>query len=171
MDDNSEKVDEIIDNLVSELYEVIDTNKNSQDELEEVDLGIKDDFSEKIIQDLNSNSENISSLKTDELNISSDIPSSSNEISFTNLFEEETESSLLEDISNDSKEDLFNNEEKQDDSFTTALTPVDNIDNYIVSPRSLGKFYMLKKKIKLAFYKLSKLPKIILSNFIEYPND
>ena len=171
LDDNSEKVDEIIDNLVSELYEVIDTNKNSQDEQEEANFGIKDDFSEKIIQDLNSNSENISSLKTDELNISSDIPSSSNEISFTNLFEEETESSLLEDISNDSKEDLFNNEEKQDDSFTTALTPVDNIDNYIVSPRSLGKFYMLKKKIKLAFYKLSKLPKIILSNFIEYPND
>lgn len=171
LDDNSENVDGIIDNLVSELYEVIDINKNSQNESGETTLGIKDDFSEKIIQDLNNNSENISSLETNTINISSDIPIDSNEISFTNLFEEENESSLLEDISNDSKENLFNNEEKQDDSLTTALTPVDNIDNYIVSPRSLGKFYMLKKKIKLAFYKLSKLPKVILSNFIEYPND
>lgn len=44
---------------------------------------------------------------------------------------------------------------------TTALAPVKE-DSYMVSPRSLGTFYMIRKKIKLAFYKIfGILPKLL----------
>lgn len=78
----------------------------------------------------------------------------------TSVVEQEekvTEPSLIE---NNIEEETTNNEE----AGTTALVETDNLDNYLVSPRSLNKFYMIKKKIKLAFLKVLALPRIILSN-------
>ena len=50
----------------------------------------------------------------------------------------------------------------------TALIEIDGQDDFLVSPRSLGKFYMFKKKVKLAFYKLFvAIPKILSSAFDE----
>ena len=48
----------------------------------------------------------------------------------------------------------------------TSLIEINNSDNFIVSARSLSKFYILRKKIKLAFYKIASLPKKLL-NFDE----
>lgn len=73
-------------------------------------------------------------------------------------FEELQEASLIEDALNNknitenieslSKEDISSSSEK-----TTALATVKE-DNFVVSPRSLGTFYMIRKKIKLIFYKI-----------------
>ncbi len=41
---------------------------------------------------------------------------------------------------------------------------VETTDNFIVSSKSLSKFYIIRKKIKLAFYKIMSLPKIIFKN-------
>lgn len=44
----------------------------------------------------------------------------------------------------------------------TALLEIENSDSFLVSPRSLSKFYLFKKKVKLAFYKLFvSIPKIL----------
>lgn len=53
-----------------------------------------------------------------------------------------------------------------------SLIEVKEADNpFLVSPRSLNKFYILKKRIKLAFYKLfTAIPKIIESAFNEEKN-
>lgn len=47
--------------------------------------------------------------------------------------------------------DVINNSE---DEATKALIEISNGNDFVVSPRSLGKFYMFKKKVKLAFTKL-----------------
>lgn len=47
--------------------------------------------------------------------------------------------------------DAINN---QEDEATKALIEISNGNDFVVSPRSLGKFYMFKKKVKLAFTKL-----------------
>lgn len=55
--------------------------------------------------------------------------------------------------------DAINN---QEDEATKALIEISNGNDFVVSPRSLGKFYMFKKKIKLAFTKLFvALPKFL----------
>lgn len=64
---------------------------------------------------------------------------------FNELFEEDEpeEESLIETL-NESKEE----------NTSTALVEVPNDNDFVVSPRTLGKFYMFKKKVKLAFTKL-----------------
>ena len=64
---------------------------------------------------------------------------------------------------------LFNNTKAFAESKNTeieqevGLIEVDTENNFVVSTRALGKFYMLKKKIKLAISKLFvAIPKIIL---------
>ena len=63
--------------------------------------------------------------------------------------------------------DVLNTDENTKNE-ETALIEVDNQDDFLVSPRSLSKFYMFKKKVKLAFYKLFvAIPKILSSSFNE----
>ena len=53
---------------------------------------------------------------------------------------------------------------------TTALIPTPE-DTYIVSPRKLRKFYLMGKKIKIAFYKLFvTIPKLLFGTFDENNN-
>lgn len=60
-------------------------------------------------------------------------------------------------------------EEKETDS-NTALIPTSE-DVYLVSPRKLRKFYLLAKRIKLAFYKLFvAVPKLLFGAFEEDEN-
>ena len=48
----------------------------------------------------------------------------------------------------------------------TALIEVDTENNFVVSARALGKFYMFKKKVKLAFTKLFvTIPKLLAKGF------
>lgn len=76
-----------------------------------------------------------------------------------NILIENIEGTTNNEVSEESLLDDLNKE--------TALIEVENTNNsFIVSPRSLNKFYMFKKRIKLAFYKFfTAIPKIIESAF------
>lgn len=68
----------------------------------------------------------------------------------------------VEDVEKDSEDSIFNNV-----STENSLIEVKEFEHsFIVSPRSLSKFYLLRKRIKLAVYKLfTAIPKIIDSAF------
>ena len=69
------------------------------------------------------------------------------------IFSKEKKETLEETDSTESKEE-------------TALIEVDTENGFVVSPRALGKFYMFKKKIKLAFSKLFvTIPKMLAKGF------
>lgn len=73
----------------------------------------------------------------------------------------ETESTLLENTTS----------ETETTNLETSLVEVNNDSSFLVSPRSLNKFYIFKKRVKLAFYKLfTAIPKIIESAFNEEKN-
>lgn len=61
--------------------------------------------------------------------------------------------------------------EAETTNLETSLLEVNNDSSFLVSPRSLNKFYIFKKRVKLAFYKLfTAIPKIIESAFNEEKN-
>lgn len=69
---------------------------------------------------------------------------------------EDEEESLIESL----------NEENPETTENTALVEVNTEDSFVVSPRALGKFYMFKKKVKLAFTKLFvTIPKLLSKGF------
>ena len=84
----------------------------------------------------------------------------------TDEFNDE-EVSLIETLASEAREEAAAKES------TTALVTVDQPEEtFLVSARSLGKFYMFKKRVKLAFYKLFKtVPKLLSSKFIENDNN
>ena len=84
----------------------------------------------------------------------------------TDEFNDE-EVSLIETLASEAREEAATKES------TTALVTVDQPEEtFLVSARSLGKFYMFKKRVKLAFYKLFKtVPKLLSSKFIENDNN
>lgn len=72
-------------------------------------------------------------------------------------------------IIEDEEESLIESLEETDSveaKGETALVEVSTENDFVVSPRALGKFYMLKKKIKLAFSKLFvTIPKMLSKGF------
>lgn len=146
-------INEKIEDLITDLYDTAVEKNNLALNIE----SNSDNSSEKIIENLENSitiSENITTEDTTtEIET---ITSTPEEISTENIFEEVTEDSLLTNIESLS-------EETQETE--TALVEIDNIDNYLVSSRSLSKFYMFRKKVKLAFYKIISLPKTLFSNF------
>lgn len=69
---------------------------------------------------------------------------------------DEEEESLIENIATDTENTNEN----------TSLIEVDTDKKFVVSPRALGKFYMFKKKVKLAFTKLFvTLPKLLAKGY------
>lgn len=172
--EEDEKVNNLIDNLITNLYENVNSSLENLSQTK-----IEDNFSEKIISDLNNttnentyttinniienNIDKKANLETSEISETSSI--TENEIQsiqdaiFDN-FDEFVEESLLDSLNTDN--------ETVDDS--KALIEVNNIDDLIVSARSLSKFYLIKKKVKLAFYKLLALPRTLISNLGESKN-
>lgn len=72
------------------------------------------------------------------------------------VIEDDEEESLIESLT----------EENTESNENTALIEVDTENNFVVSPRALGKFYMFKKKVKLAFTKLFvTIPKLLSKGF------
>ena len=179
------KVDNIIDNLITELtenavsttetvkeYDFIGEEENNsfaENIEQETNLEISDDFSSQIIKDLqNTSSENIQEISSEEISEEQPIENSiTNETSIEDVtatfFEDILEDSLLPELDNVTESETTNFEtEEIEGTQTTALVEVEDFDNYLVSPRSLGKFYKFKKKVKLAFYKVLALPKMLL---------
>ena len=74
------------------------------------------------------------------------------------------EVSLIETLANEAREEVAAKASNE----STALIEVKQPDSFLVSARSLGKFYRFKKRVKLAFYKLFKtLPKLLSADFFE----
>lgn len=93
-------------------------------------------------------------------------PTSEIEEEFVTDFSDD-EVSLIETLANEAREEMASKSAEG----TTALIEVKQEDSFLVSARSLGKFYMFKKRIKLAFYKLfSTLPKLLASTLFEENN-
>lgn len=79
------------------------------------------------------------------------------------------EVSLIETLANEARAEIENGT----NNTTTALVEVKQAseNSFLVSPRSLGKFYMFKKRVKLAVYKLvHSLPKLLSAKFFEDEN-
>lgn len=80
------------------------------------------------------------------------------------------EVSLIETLASEAREEAA----KGSQESTTALIEVPQPDEntFLVSARSLGKFYMFKKRVKLAFYKIvHTLPKLLSANLFEDDNN
>lgn len=73
----------------------------------------------------------------------------------------ETTEIIIEESSNEDIEDSLIDSINE----ITDLIEVPSETDFVVSPRSLGKFYMFKKRVKLAFAKLFSLPKLFGRNF------
>ena len=152
-----QKVDTLIDNLISDLYEKVNTNLELYSK-----ENIEDTFSNNIINDLNNNL------------IENEIETSQDEIvdntKLNNLLEDEHNK---EDSQNSTLD--FNELDLEDESLlenldapvseNLSLVELDDSKNFIVSPRKINKFYLFKKKVKIAFYKLFSLPKNLFFGF------
>lgn len=179
-------LDADINNIFNDFYQEDNSNQTVNTQVEEIaedNSSINDivnvDNTEENLEETSAFKfeEDISDLETDKTvdnlidNLISDIYKKANtsDESETNELDNQThfeEPSLIETIQNENV-----NEENQNETDTnnkentsTALIETDNLDNYLVSPRSLSKFYMMKKKIKLAFLKVLSLPKLIISS-------
>lgn len=119
----------------------IDTVENDLVESEIAEPGL-----EKIVNN------EIEELCSTETNVETLERTTIENIEIEDNIQEDTENFEENEPEEESLIDVINNQE--DDEATKALIEISNENDFIVSPRSLGKFYMFKKKVKLAFTKL-----------------
>lgn len=157
-----------IENIFSNLYE--GTSKIFETSVNEVETKIEE------------NEENQKDKKFDMDGLINEILAPiANSSSFENITtsEEVTDNGLIDNILSEATETKINTESNpiinshitdeaplvdvpEISSKDTSLVKVNTIDDYLVSARSLSKFYILKKRIKFALYKLFvAVPKII----------
>lgn len=142
-------IDEILSPIIEAKTEKVQNYKPNLkiEELEDIDYN---SFLE--VSEIQAGTENVS---VD--NVSSDV---------------ETENDSIDTISSDIENEIEEPSMLDDINAETSLVEVKESEtSFLVSPRSLNKFYILKKRIKLAFYKLfTAIPKIIGSAFDEGKN-
>lgn len=166
-DDKKENIanfdmDSIVDEILSPIAEPKQEVQYSEItiDLNEVDSNIEEAIVQELETGTSTEEENIQEIVTDDESEIENIQevTTDDEAVTENVQEatvsKETEESLLQDI----------NEE-------TSLIEVKERNSLLVSPRSLSKLYILKKRIKLAIYKFfTAIPKIIESSFGEEKN-
>lgn len=149
-----EEIDNAIDDKIEEILSktpVTEEIKNtvstdSEQYLEESNIEAVQNVEEQ--QNLQTIENTVSSQETKSVQPTPKVPD------FT-VIEDDDEESLLESRNHTLEENQ-----------TTALVEVSDGNKFIVSPRSLGKFYMFKKKVKLAFTKLFvSIPKMLKRGF------
>ena len=127
-----EKVDELINNLITEIQQTVEektTVNYIENNVEETETSGSVETIEEIGSDFN-----------------------------------DDEVSLIETLANEAREEVAAKASNE----STALIEVKQPDSFLVSARSLGKFYRFKKRVKLAFCKLFKtLPKLLSADFFE----
>ena len=127
-----EKVDELINNLITEIQQTVEektTVNYIENNVEETETSGSIETIEEIGSDFN-----------------------------------DDEVSLIETLANEAREEVAAKASNE----STALIEVKQPDSFLVSARSLGKFYRFKKRVKLAFCKLFKtLPKLLSADFFE----
>jgi len=159
--DDDIAVDNKIDNLIADLFN--NTKEYSKQietqtiEKQEDELSDNETFT-YIFEDTESTNQNIDESAIENIEVVESFEDVTN-TNIENISESTTENStttIVEDVE-DSLIDSVNE--------ITDLIEVPSENDFIVSPRSLGKFYMFKKRIKLAFAKLFSLPKMLGRNF------
>lgn len=156
-------IDEILSPIIEAKTEKVQNYKPNLkiEELEDIDYNSFLEVSEIQTGTENVTVDNVSSdVETENMsinNISSDV---------------ETENDSIDTISSDIENEIEEPSMLDDINAETSLVEVKESEtSFLVSPRSLNKFYILKKRIKLAFYKLfTAIPKIIGSAFDEGKN-
>lgn len=138
-EENDEKVDSLITNLISDLQANLDQNAET----------------ENIIEENIEETEKTSSTETNKNEENNDISSTTNEVINSSVTTGTVEQTLNE-VIEESLIDVLNNDNKQKAETTNTETGL------IVSPRALNKFYLFKKKVKVAVCKIfSIIPKIL----------
>lgn len=170
--EEDKKIDGLIDTLITNLYEKANSNK----EVSQINI-IDNNVTPLEDAELNNTENNIENEETPLENIESTNIKSTTEIDAliskiinTNpINTTDTEIENIEKI----EDNIVDVEESLFDSISTDIPKIkqhsetsliEATDNFIVSSKSLSKFYMMRKKIKLAFYKLMALPKIIFGS-------
>lgn len=151
---NSIGTDFNIDSLIDEILSPIVESSVFDEENSE---NIKETFeTSQPVQEITVN-DDVDNTREENIVKSEDVDTLINELNSLGSFENDKSSETLGEIS---LIDLFNDENKSDDN--TSLVEVKSDNKFSVSPRTLSKFYMFKKKVKLAFYKLFvSLPKFL----------
>jgi hypothetical protein len=159
---NINKIDNLIDNLVSEnvnTVENIETTPIQKIEIiEDIDQLFEDatpvevisEQDKKVVQKIQEPEKVVSAKKISDFTVIDD-DETDKEIKFD-------EPSLLEEVINEKTNSKVEE--------NVSLSVVEKESGLIVSPRKLGKLYFVKKKIKLALYKaLVTIPKILSKQF------
>ena len=156
-------IDEILSPIIEAKTEKVQNYKPNLkiEELEDIDYN---SFLE--VSEIQTGTENVS---VD--NVSSDVETENVSVN-TISSDVETENDSIDTISSDIENEIEEPSMLDDINAETSLVEVKESEtSFLVSPRSLNKFYILKKRIKLAFYKLfTAIPKIIGSAFDEGKN-
>lgn len=169
--EEDKKIDGLIDNLITNLYEKANSNK------EVSQINIIDTVTPLIDDKLNNTENNIENKETNLENSESSHTKNTTEIDalINKIINTSTISTPDLEIENTEKieDNIVSAEEVLFDNISTDIPKIkqhsetaliETTDNFIVSSKSLSKFYMMRKKIKLTFYKLMALPKIIFGN-------
>lgn len=177
-DDKKENIvnfdmDSIVDEILSPIAKPKQEIENYEVKLDlneiEFDNNIESAFSQEVSIEENAISENVQEIENASETVVEGIQEAdatmeniqeavANE---TSAKEENVQESILGEDSEDSLLQDINEE-------TSLIEVKEEKNSFLVSPRSLSKFYILKKKIKLAVYKFfTAIPKIIESSFGE----
>lgn len=167
VDDSEEdlSLDSKIDNLITDLFNntraFAESRKSEQNNDIEIDKAIDTRIDEILSETPIITTEETRFENIEETEETENVPEVTKAIitkkvpDFT-VIEDDEEESLIESIT----------EENTESNENTALIEVDTENSFVVSPRALGKFYMFKKKVKLAFTKLFvTIPKLLSKGF------
>lgn len=172
---NIEESDDIFED---DNFETV-SETTEEDKFNSVENASSDDQIDSIINDLINNlfektksmsstqkAETIDSVAIDNTTISEKTSETENTTTSQIIEENEPEASLIEEVT--SHEDEIEVKPALINMDISKVYKFGQETGLIVSPRTLGKFYSFKKKVKLAFYKFfTAIPKILSSNFDE----
>ena len=153
------KIDDLDELIANELFENTPDTDLENDNVQNIVSEVSDNVTSNIEQiSVESNSEEINEIvkNNNEENVFEDFIKNLSAIT-SNVQSAEQNITVEPDIVENTLENII--EEQKNDE--TAL--VKTSESFVVSSRQLGKFYLFKKRIKLALYKaFVKLPKLLL---------
>ncbi len=156
------KIDSLITNLFNNTRAFAESKKTEQENINEVEI---DKAIDKRIDEILSETpvivEEASVEKSQET-----VQDTANQIVQEEVSKKVPDFTIIEDDEEESLIETLEETNSVESKEETALIEVDTENSFVVSPRALGKFYMFKKKVKLAFSKLFvTIPKLLSKGF------
>lgn len=156
------KIDSLITNLFNNTRAFAESKKTEQENVNEIDI---DKAIDKRIDEILSETPII----VEEASIEE--PQETVQDTISQIVQEEVtkkvpDFTIIEDDEEESLIETLEETDSVESKEETALIEVGTENGFVVSPRALGKFYMFKKKVKLAFSKLFvTIPKLLSKGF------